>query len=49
MPWRRLLLVSLGVVLVFAPTAGGAANRSLAGQLARIDRVVDGDTVALTD
>jgi endonuclease YncB( thermonuclease family) len=49
MPWRRLLLVSLGAVLVFAPTAGGAANRSLAGQLARIDRVVDGDTVALTD
>ena len=49
MPWRRLLLVSLGVVLVFAPTAGGAANRSLAGRLARIDRVVDGDTVALTD
>jgi endonuclease YncB( thermonuclease family) len=49
MPWRRLLLVSLGAVLVFAPAAGGAANRSLAGQLARIDRVVDGDTVALTD
>src|SRR6266480_4425798 len=49
MPWRRLLLVSLGVVLVFAPTAGGAAIRSHAGQLVRIDRVVDGDTVALTD
>src|SRR4051795_2835929 len=46
---RRLLLPSLCVVLVFAPTAGGAANRSRAGQLARIDHVVDGDTVALTN
>ncbi len=49
LPSRRLLLLPLGVVLVFAPTAGGAANRSRAGQLARIDRVVDGDTVALTN
>jgi micrococcal nuclease len=48
-PSRRLLLLSLGVVLVFAPTAGGAANRSRAGQLARIDHVVDGDTVALAN
>ncbi len=49
LPSRRLLLVSLCVVLVFAPTAGGAANRSRASQLARIDHVVDGDTVALTN
>jgi len=46
---RRLLLPALGVLLVFASTAGGAANRAPAGQLARIARVVDGDTVALTN
>ena len=34
---------------MLAPTAGGAANRLRAGKLARIDRVVDGDTVALTN
>src|SRR6476660_449992 len=49
LPARRLLLLFLGVVLMFAPTAGGAANGSRAGQLARIDYVVDGDTVALTN
>jgi endonuclease YncB( thermonuclease family) len=49
LPLRLLLLLSLGVVLVFAPTAGGAANQSRAGQLARVDRVIDGDTVALTN
>lgn len=48
-PSRRLLLLSLGVVVLFAPTVGGAANRARAGQLARIDYVVDGDTVALTN
>jgi micrococcal nuclease len=48
-PSRRLLLLSLGVVVLFAPTAEGAANRARAGQLARIDYVVDGDTVALTN
>jgi micrococcal nuclease len=46
---RRLLLPALGMLLVFAPTAGGAANRAHVGQLARIDRVVDGDTVVLTN
>jgi endonuclease YncB( thermonuclease family) len=46
---RRLLLPALGVLLIFAPIAGGAADRARAGQLARIDRVVDGDTVALTN
>ena len=49
LPSRRLLLLALGVALMLVPTAEGATSRSRAGQLARIDHVVDGDTVALTN
>jgi endonuclease YncB( thermonuclease family) len=43
-----LLLVSVGLLLALATTAGAAKPPS-GGQLARIAYVVDGDTVALTN
>ena len=43
-----LLLLAAGVLFVLAPTAG-AAKLPRGGQLARIDYVVDGDTVRLTN
>jgi micrococcal nuclease len=45
---RLLLLLALGVLLVLAGTAGGAATPSR-GQSARIEYVIDGDTVVLTN
>ena len=45
---RLLVFIAFGVLLVFAPTAG-AANLPRGGQTARIEYVIDGDTVVLTN
>jgi micrococcal nuclease len=47
-PLLLLLLVALGLLLVLAATAG-AAKLPHGGQFARIEYVIDGDTVALTN
>jgi endonuclease YncB( thermonuclease family) len=47
-PSRLLLLVALSLLLVLAATAG-AARLPRGGQFARIEYVIDGDTVALTN
>lgn len=47
-PSRLLLLLGLGLLLVLTAPAG-AARLQRGGQSARIDYVVDGDTVALTN
>lgn len=47
-PLLLLLLVALGLLLALAATAGAAKLRAR-GQVARIEYVVDGDTVQLTN